>query len=163
MNLSIVAAMAENRVIGCANELPWEMPADMKKFRELTAGNPIIMGRKTFESIGKVLPGRKNIVVSRKAGLIIDGCDVASSMEEALEFVAQEMAEEACVIGGEQIYKLALPKADRIYLTIIHADIEGDAYFPEIPEKKWQIVSEVRHEADEENPYPYTFLTYDRV
>jgi dihydrofolate reductase len=162
MRIALVAAMAENRVIGSSNCIPWCLPKDLKHFREITTGHPVIMGRKTYDSIGHPLPGRHNIVISRQQGLKIEGCEVVSSLEDALELAKSDGAEEADVIGGGEIYRQALPLADRMYLTIVHAEFPGDTSFPEFSEEEWKEVSRERHEPDEKNPYSYTFLTYER-
>jgi dihydrofolate reductase len=131
MIISIIAAMAENRVIGRAGAIPWDIPADRRRFRELTMGYPIIMGRKTFESIGRPLSGRRNIVLSRRPEYRREGCCVVHSLADAL--AASAGADEVFICGGEELYRLALPLADRIYLTVVHKLCAGDAYFPPIP------------------------------
>ena len=131
MIISIIAAMAENRVIGRGGAIPWDIPADRRRFRELTMGHPIIMGRKTFESIGRPLSGRRNIVLSRRPEYRREGCCVVHSLADAL--AASAGADEVFICGGEELYQLALPLADRIYLTVVHKLCAGDAYFPPIP------------------------------
>lgn len=160
MIISFVVAMGKNRVIGKDNSLPWEMPADMKRFKELTTEKPIIMGRKTFESIGRPLPNRTNIIITRDENYKAEGCIVVHSIDEALK--AAEGNEEVMVIGGAQIYKEFLPTANKIYLTIIDNDFEGDAYFPEYNEDEWKEVKREKHEADKENKYSYTFIDLQR-
>lgn len=162
MKVALICAMADNRVIGKDNQTPWHLPNDMKHFKEVTMDHPVIMGRKTYESIGRPLPGRRNIVITRQEDLKIEGCDVVHSLEEALELAKGDSPKEIDVIGGEQIYSLALPLADRIYLTIVHADIEGDAYFPEFSEEEWVGVEREEHPSDEDHPYAFTFVTYTR-
>ena len=160
MIISFVAAMGKNKAIGKNNSLPWTMPADMKRFKQLTLGKPVIMGRKTFESIGKPLPKRKNIVITHDKNYNAEGCIVAYSVDEALN-VAKN-AKEVMVIGGSQIYKEFLPRANRMYLTIIDADFEGDAYFPSYDITGWKEISYEEHERDAENQYDYAFITLER-
>jgi dihydrofolate reductase len=131
MIISIIAAMAENRVIGRGGDIPWDIPADRRRFRELTMGHPIIMGRKTFEAIGRPLSGRRNIILSRPPEYRREGCCVVHSLADAL--AASTGADEVFICGGEELYRLALPLADRIYLTVVHKLCAGDAYFPPIP------------------------------
>lgn len=162
--LTLVAALARNRVIGRGNALPWRLPADLRRFKALTLGHPVIMGRKTFESIraalGGPLPGRLNIVVTRDPGYGAPGCRVAASFAAALE--AAREADEAFVIGGEQIYRAALPVADRLQLTEIDADFAGDAWFPELPRGQWREVSREAHAAGPEFAHPYAFVVYEK-
>ena len=160
MIISIIVAMARNRVIGKNNRLPWHLPADLKHFKETTMGHPIIMGRKTYESIGRPLPGRTNIVVTRNPEFRAEGCTVVHSLEEALR--AAEEAEEVFVIGGATLYREALPIANRIYLTLVEADIEGDTLFPEIDSDSWEEVHCETHPSDERNPYAYSFIELKR-
>jgi dihydrofolate reductase len=138
--ISGIVAMSQNRVIGREGALPWRLPEDLKRFRAVTWGHPVIMGRKTFESIGKVLPGRRNVIISRQSGMKIDGADVVGSLSQAFEVCGSEESE-IFVIGGGEIYRAALPQMGRIYLTLIHQDIEGDAYFPELTGSEWIEVS----------------------
>lgn len=152
--------MAENRVIGVNNTLPWRLPADLKHFRKLTTGHHVIMGRRNHESIGKPLPERTNVVITRNPNYRATGCLVAHSFEEALAIANGDP--EIFVIGGAEIYRQALDGADRLYLTLVHAHIEGDTYFPELNGNHWLEVERERHEADDRNPYAYTFLTYAR-
>ncbi len=160
MTLSLIVAASENHVIGKGGKIPWHLPADLKHFRDLTQGHPVIMGRKTYESIGHPLPNRTNIVITRGKEVKIEGCTIVHSLEDALRIVSD--SPEVFVIGGGEIYKEALPLADRIYLTRVHAIVEGDAFFPEIDPKQWREVSRERHAADAEHLYPYTFLVYER-
>ncbi len=155
MKLSVIAAVARNGVIGKGGRLPWHLPADLKRFKTLTLGHPVIMGRRTFESIGKPLPGRTNIVVTHERDLKICGCLVAPSFEKALELCNQ--AEEAFVLGGASLYEQALPRADRLYLTRIHADFEGDARMPPLDLSRWK---EISREDFLSEPLPYSFITY---
>lgn len=159
MMISLIAAMDKNRLIGKENGLPWHLPADFKHFKEVTMGKPIIMGRKTFESIGKPLPGRKNIVISRK-GFSKEGVTVVDSIEQALREV--ESAEEVMIIGGASFYEQMIDKADRIYLTLVDAECEGDAWFPELDINDWDIISETMYKADEKNNYNFTIKVYQR-
>jgi dihydrofolate reductase len=158
--ISIIAAMAENRVIGVNNTLPWRLPADLRHFRQLTTGHHVIMGRRNYESIGRPLPERTNIVVTRNRDYRAPGCEVRQSLEEALRDAGDDP--EVFVIGGAEIYRQALDKADRIYLTLVHADVPGDTFFPEFDARDWNEISRARHEADEKNPYACSFVTYDR-
>ena len=159
-SIAIVVAMAENRVIGRDGDLPWRLPADMTRFRSLTMGKPIVMGRRTHESIGRALDGRQNIVVSRRPGYRSPGCTVASSLEAAVE--AASSAAEAAVIGGAGIYEHALPFATRIHLTLVHASIEGDVRFPEIDPSEWREVSRIERAADARNRYDLSFIELAR-
>lgn len=167
MKLALIVAMAQNRVIGVNNKLPWYLPHDLKYFKAITMGKPIIMGRKTYDSIGKPLPGRTNIIITRDHNYSAEGCSVVHSLDQALT-LAESVAlidgqEEVVVIGGEQIYRLSLPKTDRLYLTQVHADIQGDACFPELVLSDWQEVHREDFPAEGPNPYNYSFITYDRV
>lgn len=166
MILSLITAADEDGVIGIGNTLPWDLPADRKYFREKTKGHIVIMGRKTFDSIveklGHPLPDRRNVVITRSGDLYAGDYDMVSSMDEAIELAERAQEEEAFIIGGQQIYELAMPFANRIYLTRIHHHFEGDKYFPEIPANDWAIAKEERHEADQKNTYPYTFIVYER-
>jgi dihydrofolate reductase len=164
MTVSLIVAMAENRVIGRGNQLPWRLPDDLKRFRQLTMGHAIIMGRTTFESIGKALPGRRSIVISRQGGWPAQhGVHVARSLAEALAQSRSLGDDEAFVIGGAQVFREALPHADRIYLTLVHASIDGDAYFPDVDWRQWRLVDELRHEADDHHTFPFSFRRYDRI
>lgn len=163
MLISLIAAASENNVIGDENEIPWHLPDDMAFFRSTTEGKPVIMGRKTFESIGHPLPKRQNIIISRQQDLVIEGCEVVSSLEEALDLAEEEGADEACVIGGGQIYKEAIELADRIYLTRVHAKVDGDAYFPEIDEEEWEEVEHEDHPKDERHEFAFSIEQYERI
>ena len=162
MLISLVAALSENRVIGKDNRLPWHLPDDMKHFREITEGKPIIVGQKTLESIGKPLPNRTNIVLVRKKGISIPGCITVHSIEEALE--AAKDAKEVVVIGGASVYKQFLEQGliDRMYLTIIHDNVEGDAYFPEFHLVNWEETQHIHHPADEKHIHEFSFVTLER-
>jgi dihydrofolate reductase len=160
MLLSIVVAAAENNLIGDRDRLPWRLPDDLKRFKSLTMGKPIVMGRKTYASIGKPLPGRKNIVVSRH-DFQSDGCVAAASIEQALQ--AAEPAPEVMVIGGAEIYRQVLPMTDVIYLTRVHAEIPGDTYFPDIVWDDWMEVESEYHPADDRHAFAFTFLKLTRT
>ena len=161
MTLSIVVAMARNRVIGRDNDLPWRLPEDLKRFKALTMGKPMVMGRKTFESIGRPLPGRTTIVVSRQAGLQIPGCVVVDSIDAAIR--AADGAPEIMRVGGAQLYSEALPRVTRIYLTRIHADVEGDTLFPLLDPAEWRETVVGTHAADERHAYAFTYVNLERV
>jgi len=161
VKIAIVVAMTNNRVIGRDNRLPWHLPADLRHFRQVTVGKPILMGRKTYESIGRPLPERTNIVVTRDRCYEAPGCIVVHSIESALNAAGD--CEEVMVIGGSDFYRQLLPKADRIYLTLVHAEFEGDARFPEIDERTWREVERMDCAPDEKNPWPYSFIRLERV
>lgn len=159
--ISLIWAMDENRVIGLHNELPWRLPEDLKFFKRVTMGHPIAMGRKTYESIGKPLPGRENIVITRDESFQPEGCVILNSIHELFEYAGQK-DEEVFVIGGAEIFKEVLPRADRLYLTIIHEQFEGDTYFPVFDIDKWQLQTRGKGLKDQKNPYDYEFLIYNR-
>ncbi len=159
--LSIIVALGRGRVIGRDNQLPWHLPADLQHFKKVTLGKPVIMGRLTYESIGKPLPGRRNIVITRAAGYDAPGCEVVASPQAALEAVAD--ADEAMVIGGANLYRQLLPDTDRLYLTFIDADFDGDAWFPEWSADEWRETAREAHLPDERNAYPYAFVVLERV
>ena len=160
--LSLIAAMADNRVIGIANKLPWKLPADMQWFRAQTMGKPIVMGRKTFESFGaKPLPGRTNIIVTSDVHYRAAGCSVAHSIEGALQFAGD--VPEVMIIGGASFYAQMLPRADRVYLTQVHHTFDGDSWFPELDWAQWRETQRIERAADEKNPYACSFLTLDRI
>jgi len=158
--VSLIVAMAKNRVIGVNNTLPWHLPADLKHFKSLTMGHHIVMGRKTYESIGKPLPGRTSVVVTRNADYSVPDVIVVSSLEAAISACGDD--EEIFVIGGAELYRQAIDLADRIYLTEIDADISGDAHFTELDRKLWQETGRDSHAPDEKNRHPYHFVVYDR-
>ena len=160
MTISLVVAASTNNVIGSDGGLPWHLPDDLRHFKRLTTGKPVVMGRRTFESIGRPLPDRRNIVMTRDPGYVARGCDVVSSVREALDLVSG--AEEAMIIGGGQVYRDFLPHADRIYLTRVQADIEGDTYFPDIDEAGWRLVSSEPHAADEKHAYAFDVMVFER-
>jgi dihydrofolate reductase len=159
MRRSIIVAMSENRAIGKNNALPWHIPEDFAWFKKHTSGHPVIMGRKTFDSIGKLLPGRKNIIVSRQQNYSAKGASVYNSLEAAIDALENEQHEEIFVIGGYQVFNRALAFIDRIYLTLIHRDFDGDIFFPPIPENIFETVFEEVHDG----AIPFTFYIYDRV
>ena len=160
MIISLIAAMDKNRVIGKDGKLPWHLPKDMKYFRDKTKGKPVIMGRKTYESIGRPLPERTNIIISRDKDYKVEGCIVVHSIDEALKTAGN--VEEVMVIGGSQIYKEFLPKANKLYLTLIEADFDGDTYFPEYKIEEWKETVYEEHERDAENQYDYRFVVLER-
>ena len=162
MRISIIVALDEGRVIGSEGGMPWHLPADLKFFKSMTMGKPIIMGRSTWESIGRPLPGRTNIVITRNPSFHADGCRVAHSVDEALAMAREEAAEEAMIIGGAAIYEQTLPRTDRLYLTHISAHLVGDKHFPVINPDDWQEVSREEHAADSDNPFDLTFSVLDR-
>ncbi len=159
--VSLVAAMAENRVIGRDGGLPWHLPDDLKHFKRLTLDHTIIMGRKTFDEVGRPLANRRNVVISRNPTFRPAGVTVVPSLNEALALGATES--EVFVIGGGAIYQLALPRANRLYLTLVHADVEGDTYFPDFDEAAWAIEDESFHPADDRHQYSFTIRTYRRL
>jgi dihydrofolate reductase len=161
MRLSLIVAMTRNGVIGRAGGLPWRLSADLKRFKSLTMGHHIIMGRKTFDSIGRALPGRTTIVLTRRVGYSATAVLVAQSLDAAIRQVAGD--EEVFVIGGSEIFLQSLDLASRLYVTWVEANVEGDTYFPEMDWSKWREVSSERHSADSKNEYDTTFCIYDRV
>ncbi len=162
MKITMIAALAKNNVVGKDNQMPWHLPADLKHFKQCTMGKPIIMGRKTYESIGKPLPGRLNIVLTRDTQFTAPGCELVHSPNDALALAAPEH-EEIIIMGGPSIYELFMPQADRMILTFIDADCEGDAFFPTWNAAEWQEVSRESHQADEKNAYAYSFVEFLRA
>jgi dihydrofolate reductase len=158
--LELVVAVAENDVIGRGNQMPWHLPADLRHFKSLTLGKSVLMGRKTYESIGKALPGRKNIVLSRSADFSPGDCTVVATLEAARSAAMEESA--LMVIGGAEIYRQCLPLAGRIHLTLLHTRIDGDTFFAGWHGAEWEAASSERHEADDKNPYAYSFITLER-
>jgi dihydrofolate reductase len=158
--LSLCVAMDKNKLIGCNNALPWHLPADLKHFRAVTMGKPIIMGHKTYESIGSPLQGRKNIILSRDQGLSIMGCQVLHHLQDLLAFSQQY--EECVVIGGATIYEMLLPKVQRMYITWVHAELVGETYFPDYAPEQWQEIERQDFPADAKNAYPYSFTVLER-
>ena len=160
MRVSLIVAVAENGVIGLNNGLPWRQSTDLKRLKRLTMGHHMIMGRKTWESLGAPLPGRRIVVITRSPGYTAEGVTVVGSLEAAL---ALDDDEEMFVAGGAEIFKLAMPRVDRAYLTILHARPEGDTFFPAVDWAQWRVIEKSEHPADEKNQYPYMFITYERV
>ncbi len=158
--ISLIAAMADNRVIGRDNRLPWRLPADLQHFKALTVGKPIVMGRRTWESLPGLLPERPHIVLTRKPGYQAPGCRVVGSVAEALEAAGD--VPEVMIVGGADLYRQLLPQAGRMYLTLVHTDVPGDAFFPAFDQRQWQERARETHAADARNPYDYTFLTLER-
>ena len=163
--IALIAAMAANRVIGKGNQMPWHLPADLKHFKRLTLGKPVIMGRKTFESIGsKPLPGRVNIVISSNEHYAPVGVVIARDLSQALSIAEGHALDEIMVIGGATIYQQAIALADRLYLTFIQLNVVGgDAFFPDLRQYKWHELNSESHTPDEANPYNYSFVTYERA
>ena len=159
--ISLIAAVSANGVIGRGGELPWHLSDDLKRFKQLTLGKPIVLGRKTFESIGRALPGRQNIVLTKQSEFVADDCDVVSSVDAAIAMAGD--AGEIMVIGGSEIYTLFLPLAERIYMTRVHTDIEGDARFPELDDDQWQEIGHENHCAGESNNYAFTMSVLKRT
>jgi len=167
MRVAIMVAVADNGVIGRDNDLPWHLPGDLRYFKRVTMGKPVIMGRKTFESMNGPLPGRTNIVITRNPGYRAKGARVVATLEEALA-LAEKIAlgdgvDEVMVLGGAEIYRLALPAVDRLYITEVHAAPEGDTRFPEVDWSAWRESSRERFPADNENLYAYSFVIYERA
>jgi dihydrofolate reductase len=160
MIVSAIVAISENRAIGKNNQLLWHLPADLKHFKVITSGHSIIMGRRTFDSVGKPLPNRRNIVVTRQH-IAVPGCEVVNSIEAALELCKGE--HEVFIGGGAEIYKMAMNLTGRIYLTIVHKLYEADTFFPQIDMNEWKEVSHDDYRADEKNPVPYSFITLERI
>lgn len=163
MKYALIVAQSNNRAIGRNNELLWHLPNDLKFFKRTTLNKPIIMGRKTYESIGRPLPGRLNIVISRQSHLDLpQGVMHANNLDDAFEIAANEPVDEVMVIGGGNIYEQALARVDRIYLTQVDVDIEGDVFFPEFDTTQWRQLSCEQHEKDEQHAYAYSFNVYER-
>ncbi len=158
--ISMIAAMAKNRVIGKDNQMPWHMPADLAHFKKVTMDKPVVMGRKTYESIGRLLPGRQNVIVTRDASYQVDGALMCSSLEDALAKLSS--AEDIMIIGGGNIYQQMLPKADKLHLTFIDLETDGDAHFPEWNENEWFEVARETHKADAKNAHDCDFVTLAR-
>lgn len=167
MRLAAIVAQAQNRVIGNQNRLPWHLPEDLKYFKSVTLGKPIIMGRKTYESIGRPLPGRTNIVVTRDPDYHREGIEVVHSLEQAVERAEQIVlingGDEALVIGGAELYAQALPKVGRLYLTQVHAEVEGDAYFPAFDPAEWYQSGRQDYASSGCNPFDYSFIVLERL
>jgi dihydrofolate reductase len=159
--ISLIVATSANGVIGRGGELPWHLSDDLKRFKQLTLGKSIVMGRKTFESIGRALSGRQNIVLTRQSEFVADDCDIVSSVDAAIATAGD--AGEVMVIGGSEIYELFLPLAERIYMTRVHMDIDGDARFPELDDEQWQETEREHHDADDSNEYEFTTSVLERT
>ena len=161
MRISLIVAMAENGVIGRNNQLPWRLSADLQHFKKITMGKPLIMGRNTHDSIGRPLPGRSNIVISRDKQYQAEGCVVVHSVDAAL--AAADGAEEVMIMGGAQLYEQTIGRADRLYVTLVHASIEGDVCFPEIDWEHWHEISAEDFRADDKNEFDFSFYVFDRL
>lgn len=159
--ISIIVAIAENNVIGANNQLIWHISDDLKRFKALTTGHCVVMGRKTFESIGKPLPKRTNIVISRNKDLVIDGCTVVSSLENAISACGKD--DEMFIIGGGELYRQALPLAQKLYITWVHKKFNGDTFFPEIDFSQWREVLREKGKPTETDGLEYTFINYERI
>lgn len=160
--ISLLVAMDRNQTIGAQNDLPWRLPNDLKFFKDKSTGNTIIMGRKTYESMGRPLPNRKNVVITRQYSDFPDEVDVINSIEVVINWNKENPGQELFVIGGGNIFKQILPYADRMYITWIDETFEGDTYFPEFKEEEWNLTSKDKGEKNNKNPYNYYFLQYDR-
>ncbi len=161
MRVSLIVAASANNVIGVRGELPWRLPVDLKRFKQVTTGKPIIMGRLTWDSIGRPLPNRQNIVISRNPDFTAAGCDIVASPDAAVVMAGD--VDEVMIIGGSQLYREFLPRAQRIYLTRVAVDIEGDACFPELEDSEWHETSRESHAADEEHAYAFDIIQLDRI
>ena len=166
IRLSLMVAKASNRVIGRNNKLPWYLPNDLKYFKQVTFGKPVIMGGQTWDSLGKPLPGRTNIVITRQTDFQAEGAKVVATLDEAVTLAENvafiEGQDEAVVMGGAEIYALALPQADRLYLTEVHAEVDGDTWFPEYDTSEWKEIGREDFSAEGPNPYDYSFVVYER-
>ncbi len=158
--ITMIAAAAENNALGKDNDLVWHLPDDFKRFKRLTSGHHIIMGRKTFESFPKLLPDRTHVIITRKDNYKPEGCIVVNSLEEAIR--VSKLDEQPFIIGGGEIYKMGMDRAERIELTRVHGEFDADTYFPDIDDKNWKLVEEKFHEKDEKHDYAFTYLTYER-
>lgn len=162
MIITLIVAMSENRGIGLNGRIPWHLSADLKQFKRLTMGHHVLLGRKTFEAIGKILPGRKFIVVTRQRNYKSEGCLIAHGVDEAIKLANERGEKELFIAGGAEIYKQTLEAADRIYLTQVHTHIDADTFFPHFDESQWMITEERHHPADEKNEHPFTFKIFER-
>lgn len=163
MILSAIVAISNNNVIGKDNELPWYLPADLRYFKKITIDHPVIMGRKSFEAIGNPLPKRTNIVITRDPYYLSSNILIAHSLGEAINLARETSPEEAFIIGGAEIFEIALPHLDRLYITEIHADFDGDTFFPEWDRTEWNLVSQEAHRSDKKNEFDYSFKIYERI
>jgi dihydrofolate reductase len=161
MTLSLIVAVSKNNVIGRHHQLPWRLSADLRQFKRLTMGHHLIMGRRTYESIGRALPGRTTIVVTRQANFVAEGCMVAHDLPKAIELARGD--DQVFVVGGRQIYELALSLCDRMYWTAVDADVPGDTFFASVDWSQWELVSETSHPADERNEFATSFRVYHRI
>jgi dihydrofolate reductase len=164
MRISIIVAVAENGVIGRGGTLPWRLSADLARFKQFTMGHTVIMGRRTWESIGRPLPGRRMVVVSRQPDYHVDNRDVevAGSLDQALKIAEDARDGEAFVIGGAEVFREALPHAGRLYRTLVRAEVAGDTYFPDIDWNNWRLLESIEHDSDSKNEFPFLFETYER-
>ena len=164
MKLSLLAALSTNNVIGRDNQVPWRLSTDLKRLKNMTMGHHILMGRKTYESVGKPLPGRTNVVITRQEDYAPEGVTVVHSLEEAVRVATANGEDEAFVLGGAEIYDQAMHRADRMYLTRVHAEVGGDTYFPDFDDvSEWRLTDAEHFDADEKNEFPFSFLTYERA
>lgn len=164
MKLSLLAALSTNNVIGRDNDVPWRLSTDLKRLKAMTMGHHVIMGRKTYESVGKPLPGRTNVVITRQEGYAPEGVTVVHSLEEAVRLAGRAGESEAFILGGAEIYTQAMHRADRMYLTRVHAEVEGDTWFPDFDDvSEWRLTDAEHFDADEKNEHPFSFLTYERA
>ncbi len=163
IEIVIVAALDERRVIGRGGELPWRLPADLRHFREVTTGHPVVMGRRTYEAIGRPLPQRTNIVLTTRSDYEAPGCEVASSVDEAIQLAQDHGADRVMIIGGESLYRQVLPETDLLVLTVVHDIFEGDTYFPTFDSEEWDVEQREYRPADEENPSAMSFVTLRAV
>lgn len=161
MKISLIVAVSPDGVIGKNGKMPWHLPADLQYFKSITMGKPIVMGRKTWESLGRPLPGRKNIVLTRDENFSAEGCTVIHGLDELAQAVGG--ADEVMIIGGAELYRQMLPRAEHIYMTRVACDVEGDTWFPEFNKAEWKTGFIEAHDADEKNPCAYTFIRYDRI
>lgn len=162
MIVSLIVAFTENGVIGFEGDMPWKLSADLKRFKRLTMGHHLIMGRNTYESIGRLLPGRTTIIMTRNAEYFAEGALIAGDLQQALALAKEAGDEEAFVVGGGQVYQHALPQAQRIYATRIHTELSGDTFFPEVDWGQWQLIESTKHPPDSKNEYAYSFEDYER-
>lgn len=160
MTIALVVATGLNNAIGKDNRLLWHLPDDLKFFKRITLGHPIVMGRSTFDSVGKALPGRRNVVITRQKELELPGCEVVHSPQEALERIKD--SDTVMIVGGEDIYRLFLPHANRVYRTLVQVSPEADRFFPELPAGEWKLTEEEHHPADEKHRYPFSFQVWER-
>ncbi len=163
MLISLIVAMDQNRGIGQDNQIPWRLSADLKNFKTLTMGHHLIVGRKTAESIGRPLPGRAGVLITRSESFTLPGWDTVHSLDEAITFARQRGETEAFIGGGAAIYAESLPLANRIYLTRVHARVEADTFFPEFDESEWEIMENQEHSADEKNEFPFNYQVFERI